>query len=185
MNTKKQNNPKKSNNHRSNPVRIVRKQLKLTQAELAERLSVEPNYISMIETGQRAITKNIAVKLHDISPPGTRLEWILGNDKYQNDTEESAAMDAAFAASLPEIEKYGEAQMMIIKKAAQAAGFNFEIRKTDKTACYCFTDSNGADVELNVDSMLEMISDISDYAAFRVNRTIKKKYNQSRVKIEM
>ena len=73
-------------------VRWIRKQLKLTQEQFAERLEIKaPNYISMLETGVRELPVDLAQKIASLLPP-TRFEWVMGFDSFRTENDRIASI---------------------------------------------------------------------------------------------
>lgn len=54
-------------------IRAIRKRLRLTQAELAGRLGYSRNYVTLLETGAKPITDEVAFKLTAMLTAATRL----------------------------------------------------------------------------------------------------------------
>lgn len=56
----------------------ARKDLKLTQAQLAEKLEVSAPYLSLIESGKRRCPSvDIVKRMHQLS--GVKYEYLIGN----------------------------------------------------------------------------------------------------------
>lgn len=72
----------KNPNH---PLAIVREERHLHQAELAEMLGVDPKYISLIECGDRAVSRKLAKKINEQF--GYRIDWLLGESQFKTDDE--------------------------------------------------------------------------------------------------
>lgn len=53
-------------------IRAIRKRLRLTQAELAGRLGYSRNYVTLLETGAKPITDEVAFKLTTMLTSATR-----------------------------------------------------------------------------------------------------------------
>lgn len=64
---------------------------KLTQRELAEKIFVDPRYISMIACGRRGLSKDMAVRIADCFP-GTRVQWLLGLDDFITEDARTAGI---------------------------------------------------------------------------------------------
>ena len=67
-------------------VKEERKRRGLTQEELAERIKVPANYISMIETGSRHLTVDKAKKLSDVFAP-MRYQYLLCDDDFKTESD--------------------------------------------------------------------------------------------------
>ena len=65
----------------SNPQRKA-----MTQEEFAALLSIEPNYLSMIERGARSLPERQARKIADLFPP-TRFQYLMGYDDFPTELE--------------------------------------------------------------------------------------------------
>lgn len=81
----------KINNPFGQRVKDVRKLHKLTQAQLAEAIDVEPNYISMIECGTRHLTKEKAEKISKLFPP-VSAAYLMGLSDFKTRDEEDFAL---------------------------------------------------------------------------------------------
>ena len=81
-----ENGEKKSNTFSGERVSKLRKRHNWTQEQLAEALDVEPNYISMIETGRRKLPVKRAKQIALLFPP-LRYQYLLCEDDFE--TEEA------------------------------------------------------------------------------------------------
>lgn len=69
-------------------VRIIRKELGLTQQELADKLGLcDGKYISQIEIGKRKLPPAHAQTLCEIAAQPASYRWLVGETDYRTDTE--------------------------------------------------------------------------------------------------
>lgn len=184
--------PEKTNKLPDNPVARIRMRLstirgeRVTQADLAEELGVAEKYISMIETGSRKTSYRLAQKILKIAPVGTRIEWIMGVDNFE--TEEDLLNHECIEAK-EHSDRMGIMEAELLNKIAATAGYRLERKhlSTDEflrgDEGYIFIDNEGNEYSLGYFGeygIQDVWFDFFDYAAFRLKRTIEKKYNKAR-----
>lgn len=113
-------------NHKSNDlcaerVRIVRKELDLTQAAFGELVGCEPNYISMIERGERPVSHNMARKISASAKYPTRVDWVMGETDERNERE---AAEWRLDKQKRDHASY-YASVLVLEDAAQRMGLSF------------------------------------------------------------
>ena len=168
---------RKVNFESDNAVTQLRKRLSLTQEEFAEKLDVTEKYISMLETGKRQPSDKLARKMLLLAPPGTRLEWIKGLDKYETEVDlfEHQSIEAR-----EETYRLGIVETEFIKMISRRAGFTFMRQPKMESKLipgYAFIDKNEELTILDFfgeNGIEELWNDILDYSAFRLKRTIEK-----------
>lgn len=173
---------KKTNKELGARVTKARKAHKKTQQWLAEQLGVAPNYISMIETGNRRLTEKNAEKIAKLFPP-FRVQWFIGWDDF-------ATEDEKIENERLRSQRGGIMEQEIWKKIAQRAGYEFNYREIPIDEflhggeAYILSDSSGEKIGLNMSEYMEFWNDFMDYAAFRLQRVFKMKSNRNKVKID-
>lgn len=174
---------KKSNIELGNRVSKVRKASKQTQAWLAEQLGVEPNYISMIETGKRPLTVKNAQKIAALFPP-VRFQWLVGWDDFKTEDDEN---DYERQRS----KRAGIMEEEMMKKIARQAGYELSYQSIPMDElfrggdAYILSDVSGVTTGLTLSEYLDFWYDFMDYAAFRLKRTVERKRNHSQIKIDI
>ena len=69
----------------------IRKENKLTQKEMAEKLDIHPNTISMYEKGNRNIPSNMVKKISDTFNVST--DYLLRGEKKEEKKQEFSSLD--------------------------------------------------------------------------------------------
>lgn len=169
---------KKTNKDIGARVSKVRKAAKKTQEWLAERLGVDPNYISMIETGKRPLTAKNAQKIAALFPP-VRVQWLIGWDDFETEDDENEY-------ERQQSQRAGIMEQEMMKKIARQAGYELSYRDSSiGSENYILSSGSGETVGLTISEYLDFWYDFMDYAVFRLKRTIETKYNRSKVTIDM
>lgn len=159
-------------------VRKVRKAAKKTQEWLAEKLGVDPNYISMIETGKRRLTTENAEKIAALFPP-VRIQWLIGWDDFETEDDET---EYEWQRS----QRAGIMEQEMMKKIAHQAGYELSYRDSlIGGENYILSSSSGETVGLTLSEYLDFWYDFMDYAVFRLKRTVETKYNRNKITIDM
>lgn len=188
------NNRKKGNKLPDNPVARIRKRLesisgeRITQDKFAEMLGGETSnytgkYVGMLETGRRPVSRKIAEKIIKIAPAGTRIEWVMGEDKFETEAD---LFNYKCTQARQQSERLGIMEVELLKKIAARAGYKLERKQLTLDEFlhdgegYIFTDDTGKTTSLGYfgEYGIEALwFDFFDYAAFRLKRTIEKKNN--------
>lgn len=174
---------KKTNKEIGERVSKVRKAAKRTQEWLAIQLGVDPNYVSMIETGKRPLTVKNAEKIAVLFPR-TRVEWLIGLDDFETeDDKDEYERKCSKRAGIMEEE--------MMKKIARQAGYELSYQKCPIIEAlrggetYILSDISGVTTGLTLSEYLDFWYDFMDYAVFRLKRTVERKRNRSQIKIDM
>ena len=100
----------------------VLKDNRLTSKDLAEKISVSPYLISRILNRKARLTEDKAKLISDLFDGKYSVMWLLGRDKFQNETEKRKAVDKEF-------------EMLQLKHCIasimQLYGFNYTPKRTD------------------------------------------------------
>lgn len=78
---------RETNNTSGKRVKSIREELGKTQAAFGEMLGCSSNYISMFETGERAVSLNMARKMSTAAKYPTHVDWIMGETDERNEQE--------------------------------------------------------------------------------------------------
>ncbi len=174
---------KKTNKEIGDRVRKVRKAAKKTQEWLAEQLEVDPNYISMIETGKRPLTAKNAEKIAALFPH-IRVQWLIGWDDFETEDDENEY-------ERQRSQRAGIMEEEMMKKIANRAGYELSyinrpmIEALHGGDTYILSDESGTTTGLTVSEYLNLWYELMDYAAFRLKRTVEIKRARSQIIIEM
>lgn len=176
-----------SNKSPVNPVALIRKRLgdergkRMSQAEFAELIEVEAKYVSMLETKVRPVSRKIAEKIVKIAPPGTRIEWLMGEDQFETEKD---LFDFECVTARRDSERAGIMEEELLKRIASLAGYKMERVEMPLDEflqggeSYIFIDASGKRTGLGYfgsGGVQELWYDFFDYAAFRLKRTVEKK----------
>lgn len=165
---------KKSNNFPGERVSWLRKRHNWTQEQLADALHVEPNYISMIETGKRKLPVKRAKEIALLFPP-LRYQYLLCEDDYETDGD---LLDALIDGHRERYEK----RISALRILASMRGFGISLDSSG----YVIGPSEGYEDIYRIErdgkkiyapytEIMEWIEDISDYAELKMNRLLKQK----------
>ena len=78
---------RETNNTSGKRVKSIREELGMTQPEFSELIGCSSNYISMFETGDRAVSLNMAKKFAASARYPTRVDWVMGETDERNEQE--------------------------------------------------------------------------------------------------
>ena len=122
-----------------------------SQEWLAEQLDLSPVTISRLLTGKHSITDDRAKKIANLFP-GTRHEWIMGEDDFQTDEEKLSSM------ALRNYER-ADAEVKAFFSSAKAVGFDFVFTPNNKDTDYQIVYDNELVGQISCDRWSQMIDD--------------------------
>ena len=165
---------KKPNNSPGDRVSRVRKRHNWTQEQLADALHVEPNYISMIETGNRKLPVKRAKEIASLFPP-LRYQYLLCEDDCETDSDLFDALIDGHA------ERY-EKRISALKNLASLRGFEIALISSGivigPSGGYediYKIERDGKEIFVSYSEIIDWIEDISDYVEVKLNRKLRQK----------
>lgn len=163
-------------NHNSPGGRVskVRKQHNWTQEQLATAMGVEPNYISMLETGSRKLPVKRAKEIASLFPP-LRYQFLLCEDDFETDAD-------LFDALIDEHRERYEKRISTFKNLATFRGFDIALYSSGSV----IGPSGGYEdiylvrrgdkqVYASYSEIIEWVEDLCDLAELKLNRMLNKK----------
>ena len=164
---------KKTNDFPGERVSRVRKRYNWTQEQLADTLHVEPNYISMIETGNRKLPVKRAKEIASLFPP-LRYQYLLCEDDYETDSD---LLDALIDGHKERYEK----RISALRNLASIRGFQIALYSTGivigPSGGYediYKIERDGKAIFASYSEIMDWVEDISDYVELKMNRKLKK-----------
>ena len=171
-----------------NPIRGQRLEklidiLGIKQCDLAKMIPISQQTISGIVKGNKNLTENVASRIAELFPNDCRFQWLMGFDQYRTEDDE-------IAANIEQSQRSGVMEQEFMKKISRGAGYTLsyagmslmEVARGGEN--YILTDNNGKEFRFGFKEYQYIWTDIFDYAAFRLKRTIEKKYNRIQFKID-
>lgn len=157
-------------------VKEARKAKGLSQERLAELINRTQNSISMIERGERDLTKDNAILIAEACD--VRLDYLLLLTDYMTEQEEILS---DFQLSYYEIsQEYpmmqylaGRAGYMMID--SDMIGKKETGKRKEKPYCYFVGTDNNEEVAFSSDDFKELLEDIEEYSKLRITRMVNKK----------
>ena len=165
---------KKTNDLPGERVSRIRKRYNWTQEQLADTLHVEPNYISMIETGNRKLPVKRAKEIASLFPP-LRYQYFLCEDDYETDSD---LLDALIDGHKERYEK----RINALRNLASIRGFEIALYSSGivigPSGGYediYKIERDGKAIYASYSEIMDWIEDISDYVELKMNRQLKQK----------
>lgn len=174
-------------------LKAARKHAGITQQELADRVHIVKNHVSLIERGGRRLTEEMAAKSAEVL--GVRSSWLLCQDEYMTEADAfDAAVDRWAESNRAAARALVATRDPFMQYAIQKAGFTMEPRDYwidpedgavmgEKPECagewlaegtrYYFISESGSEAYLSDREYRELWSNILDYAVYYIQRTIK------------
>ena len=184
-----------SNNTQGRRVKAIRKQLGLTQEQLAEKLEVTPNYLSMIETGKKPLSIRIAKKLASLTwtegtkenpPDCVRPAWIMGEDDFKTHSDEiNAICDRGFQRA--------KILHSVISAIADDKGYSLKHFHKESAPdgmillrdCYAVVENGLVIALIPMDDYFNLRNEIAHYSAYLVNGLLERQKGQCIIPFEM
>ena len=163
--------PEKINPECGKRLKSLLKEKNMTGMELAERIHCTQQHVSRLVRGKASITPSTAQQICKVFP-GINVGWILGVDERKT-IHEVASND------LSRIKTFADSISDVIVAAATYLGYNIvyledkERRKSNIS--FFLTKEGDSQIAFRKYETLEIGDDIVDYAAFLLNRSIRKK----------
>ena len=155
-------------------VNLVRKRHHWTQEQLAEAIHVEPNYISMIETGRRKLPVKRAKEIAALFPP-LRYQYLLCEDDYETDND---LLDALIDGHKERYEK----RVSVLKSLVSLRGFEISLDSSGLVIGLSGgyediykVERDGKSIHVSYTEVIDWIEDLSDYMEAKLNRQLKLK----------
>lgn len=165
---------KKTNNSPGERVSCVRKRNNWTQDQLAGALHVEPNYISMIETGSRKLPVKRAKEIAALFPP-LRYQYLLCEDDCETEND---LLDALIDGHKERYEK----RFSAFRTLATRRGFEVTLDSSGLVIgpsggyedIYRI-ERDGKKIYVPYTVITDWIEDISDFVEIKLNRQLRQK----------
>lgn len=147
-----------SNSHNISGKRViaVRNELNLFQHELAALVDCEPNYISMIERGDRKLSLSMAKKISAIAKYPAPVAWLMGETDFRTNADQlsNAIQEAKLEAD------YMFSGLSLLAKLSgyaieppQLSGVHDVVAVIETIKAGYFIEKNGASITLSLEEM--------------------------------
>ena len=151
----------------------------MSQERLAELINRTQNSISMIERGERDLTKDNAILIAEVCD--VRLDYLLLLTDFMTEQEEVLS---DFQLSSYEISQ----EWPMMEFLASGAGYMMidsdmiskkkSEKRKEKPYCY-FVGNDNEEIAFSYDDFKELLEDIEEYSKLRITRTVNKKRRET------